>query len=68
MHLSIVIEWSTLTGGEDEHRADVDEVLRMGKRGSSEDAKGNSAILSIRGALTETSGDSMLPRRLILFL
>lgn len=46
----------------EEHCADVDEVLWTGMRGSSEEAKGNSAILSIRGAFTETSGDSTLPK------
>lgn len=35
----------------------------MGKRGSSQEARGNSAILSILGALTEISGDSTLWRR-----
>lgn len=50
-----------LSGVVEEHCADVDEVSRIGMSGSSEEAKGNSAILSILGALTETSGDSTLP-------
>ena len=59
VHLSFVIEQSALSGGEEEHCADVDEVLRTGNKDSSDEPKGNSAILSIRGALTETSGESM---------
>lgn len=53
MHLSLVIDWSTIDGG---------GSFMMGCNGSSEDASGNSAILSIRGALTETSGDFNLVR------
>lgn len=60
MHLSFVIEQSMLSGEEDEQRADVDDVLGMGSRGSSDEARGNSAILSILGALTETSGEFMM--------
>lgn len=60
MHLSFVIEQSMLSGDEDEQRADVDDVFGMGSKGSSDEASGNSAILSIRGALTETSGDFMM--------
>lgn len=57
-----------LSGVVEEHCADVDEVPRMRMNGSSEEARGNSAILSIRGALTETSGDSTLPSRPALAL
>lgn len=57
-----------LSGVVEEHCADVDEVPRIRINGSSEEARGNSAILSIRGALTETSGDSTLPRRATLAL
>jgi hypothetical protein len=46
--------------------AEVDEVLRKGRNGSSYEANGNSAILSIRGALTETSGDFIWRRMLLL--
>ena len=58
--MSFVIERSALSIDEEENFADVDDVPRMSKRGSSEEAKGNSAILSILGALTETSGESKL--------
>lgn len=68
MHLSFVIERLMLSGDEEEHCADVDEVSRMQMNGSSEEARGNSAILSIRGALTETSGDSTFPSRPTLAL
>lgn len=67
VHLSLVIEW-TVSGEADEHWGDVEEVLGMGKRESSGDVKGNSAILSNRGALTETSGDWILWRRPALVL
>lgn len=53
MHLSLVIDLSVMDGGKN---------FMMGHNGSSEDASGNSAILSIRGALTETSGDFNLVR------
>jgi len=46
----------------EEQRAEVDDGPRTGKKGSSLKAIGNSAILSIRGALTETLGESTLPR------
>jgi hypothetical protein len=36
----------------------------MGARGSSDEARGNSAILSIRGAFTDTSGESSCSRKL----
>lgn len=39
----------------------------MGTKGSSDEASGNSAILSIRGALTETSGESS-PSRILMVL
>lgn len=58
VHLSFVIERSGLSEVVEEHCAEVDEVLRIGKSGSSEEVNGNSAILSMRGALTEISGDS----------
>ena len=48
MHLSLVIDWSMIDGG-------VSFVMRC--NGFSKDASGNSAILSIRGEFTETSGD-----------
>lgn len=60
VHLSFVIEQSMLSGEEDEQHADVEDVLGMGSKGSSDEARGNSAILSILGALTETSGDFMM--------
>ena len=50
----------------DDPRAEVDDVFRIGRNGSSYEASGNSAILSIRGALTETSGDFIWLRMLIL--
>jgi len=46
----------------EEQRAEVDDVPWIGKKGSSQKAIGNSAILSIRGSLTETLGESRLPR------
>jgi hypothetical protein len=55
VHLSLVIDW--LTEGGVEHDPWADESLWMGWKGSSEEAIGNSAILSIRGAFTETSGE-----------
>ncbi|MFS7902026.1 hypothetical protein Hanom_Chr01g00006461 [Helianthus anomalus] len=43
----------------EEHWADVEEVLRAGMTtGDCVYVKGKSVILSIRGALTDTSGDS----------
>lgn len=43
----------------EEHWADVEEVLRTGRiTGCCVYVEGNSVILSIRGALTDTSGDS----------
>ena len=48
MHLSLVIDWSMIDGG-------VSFMMRC--NGFSKDAIGNSAILSIRGEFTETSGD-----------
>lgn len=57
VHLSLVIERSTQSGELEEPCAEVGEVLGMGKKVSSYEANGNSAILSIRGSLTETSGD-----------
>ena len=53
MHLSLVIDLSVIDGG---------MSFMMGYNGSSDDASGNSAILSIRGALTDTSGDFNLVR------
>ena len=53
MHLSLVIDWSSIDGV---------KSFMIGRDGSSEDASGNSAILSIRGVLTETSGDFNLVR------
>lgn len=53
MHLSLVIYWSMIDG-------DVSFVMRC--NGVSKDASGNSAILSIRGEFTETSGDFNLVR------
>lgn len=41
---------------------DGDMIFVMECNGSSKDDSGNSAILSIRGALTETSGDFSLVR------
>lgn len=63
MHLSFVIEQSPQLGDEEEPCADDDKVPWMGNRGFSDEAKGNSAILSILGELTETFGDPMLWRR-----
>jgi hypothetical protein len=40
----------------------------MGTKGSSDEASRNSAILSIRGALTETSGESSRSRILMVLL
>jgi hypothetical protein len=40
----------------------------MGTKGSSDEASRNSAILSIRGALTETSGESSRSRILVVLL
>jgi hypothetical protein len=40
----------------------------MGAKGSSDEARGNSAILSIRGALTDTSGESSRSRMLMVRL
>nr|GMD69003.1 hypothetical protein Iba_chr12dCG14720 [Ipomoea batatas] len=51
---------SPLCGEGVELRVNVDWVLWMGKGVSSEEAKGNSNILSIRGAFTETSRESRL--------
>lgn len=66
VHLSFVIEQSVLLFAElEEQRADVDDGPRRGRKGSSQNAIGNSAILSIRGALTETSRESTLPRILV---
>jgi len=48
VHLSLVIDWSMIDGG-------VSFMMRC--NGFSKDASGNSAILSIRGEFTETSGD-----------
>lgn len=65
VHLSLVMERST-------HRGVVleepwaEECLRTEKSGSSEEARGNSAIRSIRGVFTETSGDSTRRRMLAL--
>ena len=67
VHLSFVIEWSPIMELE-EPCAEVDEVFGTGKKGLSYEANGNSAILSIRGALTETSGEFMWWRRPILDL
>jgi len=68
VHLSLVIKHSALFGEPEEHWAEVDEVPWTGKRESWQEARGNSAILSIRGALTETSGESMPRRRPTLAL
>lgn len=46
-------------GDADDPWADVDEVLQTGREWPPFEAKGNSTILSIRGALTETSGEVM---------
>jgi len=46
----------------EEQRAEVNDGPRIGKKGSSQKAIGNSAILSIRGALTETLGEFKFPR------
>lgn len=59
MHLSFVIEQLVKSCELAEHCADVDDVPRMYRRGSSEETKGNSAILSILGALTEISWEFM---------
>jgi hypothetical protein len=45
-----------------------ERLLFMGARGSSDEARGNSAILSIRGALTDTSGESSWSRMLAVRL
>jgi len=44
------------------------ESLLMGAKGSSDEARGNSAILSIRGALTDTSGEFSRSRMLMVRL
>ena len=53
MHLSLVIDWSVIDGG---------KRFMMGSNRSLEDASGNSAIMSIGGALAEISGDFNLAR------
>lgn len=53
MHLSLVMDRSMIDG-------DVSFVMRC--NGFPKDASGNSAILSIRGEFTETSGDFNLVR------
>lgn len=65
MHLSFMIERSHC--GEDEPCAEVIEVRRVGTKWSSFGAKGNSTILSIRGALTETSRELRHSRKPVLF-
>ena len=59
MHLSLVIDWSMIDGG-------VSFMMRC--NGFSKDASGNSAILSIRGEFTETSGDFNLVIMLVACL
>lgn len=66
VHLSFVMEQSAVLPAElEEQRADVDDGPRIGEKGSSQKAIGNSTILSIRGALMETSRESRLPRTLV---
>lgn len=57
VHLSFVIERSALGGGGDENLADAKDARSSC---SSEDVKWNSAILSMCGLFTDTSGDWML--------
>lgn len=57
-----MIEQSACRGEAEDPCAEVGEVLWTGKNVSSYEGNGNSAILSIRGALTETSGDFKLWR------
>lgn len=66
VHLSFVMDRSTKRGVAEEPWAD--DSLWIENKGSSEEANGNSAILSIRGALTEISGDSTRWRMLIFRL
>jgi hypothetical protein len=58
VYLSFVMD-RVLKGG-----VEQDSFLFMGARGSSDEARGNSAILSIRGAFTDTSGESSCSRKL----
>lgn len=60
VHLSLVMERSPQLG--------VLAAEPRGRRGSSQEARGNSAIRSILGAFTETSGERMLSRKLRLGL
>lgn len=58
VHLSFVIVQSALPAEVEKRLADGDDGLRITwKNGFSEEAIGNSAILSICGASTETSGE-----------
>lgn len=64
-----MIERSRPPCGEvEEPWAEVDEVRGMERKGSSFGTARNSSILSIRGALTETSGELMQSRMLLLGL
>lgn len=56
VHLSITVEWLLWDGKPEEPRAE-DDVLLIGNKESSYEVNGNSAILSIRGELTEISGE-----------
>jgi len=56
VHLSITVEWLPLEGRPEEPWA-KDDVLLMGNKESTYEVNGNSAILSIRGELTEISGE-----------
>jgi hypothetical protein len=67
VHLSLVID-RLIKGGVEHEPWPGESLLWMGSKGSSDDASGNSAILSIRGAFTETSGESSCSRMLMLRL
>lgn len=57
VHLSLVMERSPQFSGVEVEPC-TDEIF-LEKNGSSDDARGNSAILSMRGALTEMSGETI---------
>jgi hypothetical protein len=67
VHLSLVSD-RLMDGGVAEHAPRADDALPSENKGSSDEASGNSAILSIRGEFTETSGDVSCSRMLMLRL
>lgn len=70
VYLSLVMDRLMEGGVEHEPRPEAGDsfLLLMGAKGSSDEARGNSAILSIRGALTDTSGESSWSRMLMVRL